>query len=146
VKAADQLLRLGEFLVGRACRRLPPEVRAERYREWVAELPAIVGDPGVRPAWRRPVRMLRYALGIRVSVTALAPRPRRRTIRAPAIAWITFLSASCAYQTWYAVKESPDWVNYVGAGYSIALLLAFPAAAWRKSRRPHHPRRPDGGR
>ena len=28
-----QLLRIGEYLVGRACRRLPGKVRDERYRE-----------------------------------------------------------------------------------------------------------------
>jgi hypothetical protein len=146
MRPARHLLRVGEYLVGRACRHLPHEVRAERYREWAAELPAILGDPGVRPAWRRPVRMLRYTLGIRVSAVALAPRPRRRTIRASTVVWITFISASCAYQTWYAVKGTPDWVNYVSAGYSLALLLAFPAV-WRwKSRRPGHPRQPNGGR
>jgi hypothetical protein len=55
------LLRLGEYLVGRACRGLPPDARAERYREWVAELPAILHDPQVRAAPWRAVRMLGYA-------------------------------------------------------------------------------------
>jgi hypothetical protein len=27
-----QLLRIGEYLLGRACRRLPSEIRDERYR------------------------------------------------------------------------------------------------------------------
>jgi hypothetical protein len=146
MRTARQLLRLGEYLVGRACRRLPQEVRAERYREWTAELPVILGDPDIGPAWRRCVRMLRYALGIRVSAVALVPRPRRGTIQASTAVWITFISASCAYQTWYAVKGSPDWVNYVSAGYSVALLLALAAVWWRKSRRHGHPGRPNGGR
>jgi hypothetical protein len=34
------LLGGGEYLVGRAARRLPAEVREERCREWAAELPA----------------------------------------------------------------------------------------------------------
>jgi hypothetical protein len=33
------LLRVGEFLVGRAARHLPAAARDERYQEWAAELP-----------------------------------------------------------------------------------------------------------
>ena len=61
MRGERRLLRLGEYLVGRACQRLPPEVREERYREWAAELPAILHDPQVRPAPWRAVRMLGYA-------------------------------------------------------------------------------------
>jgi hypothetical protein len=42
------LLRTGEYLVRRACRRLPPDIRDDRYREWTAELPAILHDPQIR--------------------------------------------------------------------------------------------------
>ena len=55
------LLRLGESLVGRACRRLPGPTRDDRYREWAAELPAILHDPEPRLAPYRAVRMLAYA-------------------------------------------------------------------------------------
>ena len=41
MRGERQLLRIGEYLVRRACRPLPPDVREERYREWAAELPAI---------------------------------------------------------------------------------------------------------
>ena len=61
MRGERQLLRLGEYLVGRACRQLPQDVREERYREWAAELPAILHDPQVRFAPRRAVRMLAYA-------------------------------------------------------------------------------------
>ena len=30
MRGEDQLLRLGEYLVGRACQRLPQDIRAER--------------------------------------------------------------------------------------------------------------------
>jgi len=60
-----RLLRIGEYLIARACRHLPAGARDERYREWVAELPAILRDPGVRSAARRAARMLRYASGSR---------------------------------------------------------------------------------
>jgi hypothetical protein len=61
MRAERQLLRVGEYLVGRACRRLPPGAREERFREWTAELPAILRDPQSRPAPLRAIRMLAYA-------------------------------------------------------------------------------------
>jgi hypothetical protein len=54
-------LSAGEYLVARACRRLPAEIREERYREWVAELPVILHDRDAGPAPRRVVRMLTFA-------------------------------------------------------------------------------------
>ena len=54
-------LRGGEYLVARACRRLPAEIREERYREWVAELPVILHDRDAGPAPRRVVHMLIFA-------------------------------------------------------------------------------------
>lgn len=58
MRGERQLLRLGEYLVGRACQRLPPETRHERYREWVAELPVILRDPQGGFAPWRAARML----------------------------------------------------------------------------------------
>jgi hypothetical protein len=54
---------LAEWLIGRACRHLPTAARAERGREWTAELPAILADPEVRPGLRRSARALRFAAG-----------------------------------------------------------------------------------
>ena len=61
MRGERRLLRVGEYLIARACRHLPAGSRDERYREWAAELPAILADPEVRPAARRAARMLRYA-------------------------------------------------------------------------------------
>jgi hypothetical protein len=61
MRGERRLLRLGEYLVRQACQRLPQEIREEHYREWAAELPAILHDPQVRPAPWRTVRMLVYA-------------------------------------------------------------------------------------
>ena len=72
MRGERRLLRIGEYLIARACRHLPAEARDERYREWVAELPAILQDPGVRPSARRAARMLRYASGT-IRGTALTP-------------------------------------------------------------------------
>lgn len=66
------LLRVGEFLVARAARRLPTGVRDERYQEWAAELCAILRDPSLGPAWRRAAGMLGYALDT-IRATALRP-------------------------------------------------------------------------
>jgi len=56
-----QVLRIAEWLIARACRRLPEDVRDERYREWTAELPEILHDPKVRFAPRRAVATLLFA-------------------------------------------------------------------------------------
>jgi hypothetical protein len=74
------LLRLGEYLVRRACQRLPRDVRDERCREWLAELPAILHDPEVRFAPWRAVRMLAYAADT-VRGTVMTPGQARRRLR-----------------------------------------------------------------
>jgi hypothetical protein len=71
------LLRLGEFLVGRAARHLPAAVRVERCREWAAELPVILDDPEIKTAAARAARMLWFAADT-VRGAALGPGPARR--------------------------------------------------------------------
>ncbi len=69
--ASSLILGLAERTIRLACWRLPQADRDERYREWTAELPAILHDPDVRPAPRRTLRVLLFALdqhrGIRLS-------------------------------------------------------------------------------
>jgi hypothetical protein len=55
--------RAAEWLIGRACRHLPAGARDERYREWTAELPAILDDPDVHSGLLRSARALRFAVG-----------------------------------------------------------------------------------
>jgi F-type H+-transporting ATPase subunit b len=81
MRAERQLLRIGEYLVGRACQRLPEDIREERYREWAAELPAILHDPQPRLAPLRAVRMLAYAADTVRGATLTPARARRRTPR-----------------------------------------------------------------
>ena len=71
------LLRTGEFLVGRAARHLPAAARAERYQEWAAELPVILGDPEIKPAVVRTARMLWFAADT-LRGAALGSGPARR--------------------------------------------------------------------
>ena len=56
--------RLARHLIRRACRHLPGDSGEERYREWTAELPAILHDPGIRFTLGRSARGLRYAIGV----------------------------------------------------------------------------------
>jgi hypothetical protein len=82
VKRRPPARRVAEYWVRRAGRRLPEEIREERYREWAAELPAILSDPGVRGTALRRARAIRYALGVYRGAGRLARgagRPRTRT-------------------------------------------------------------------
>jgi hypothetical protein len=65
-------LRAGEYLVSRACRRLPARIREERYQEWLAEMPVILHDREAGPAPLRVVRMLAFAADT-LRGTTLAP-------------------------------------------------------------------------
>ena len=62
---------IAEYLIRRACRRLPGDAGGERYREWVAELPAILGDPDIRWRLLRSARALGYAAGVARSTRRL---------------------------------------------------------------------------
>ena len=52
--------RIAERLIRASCRRLPGELRAERCREWSAELPAILHDETIRSRLIRAMRALSY--------------------------------------------------------------------------------------
>ena len=100
MRAERSLLRIGEYLVGRACRRLPREIRDERCREWAAELPAILRDPEIRLAPHRAVRMLGYAADT-VRATALAPQARRAGLQHPSPSLLGLLTvASLGVWSW----------------------------------------------
>jgi Phospholipase_D-nuclease N-terminal len=74
--------RAAEHLIARACQRLPGEAGDERYREWAAELPAILDDPDLRSGLLRSARALRYAAG--VSRCTRSPHLSARRARRPA--------------------------------------------------------------
>jgi hypothetical protein len=125
VRGERALLRLGESLVHRACRRLPGTTRDNRYREWAAELPAILHDPEIRLAPHRALRMLAYAADT-LRGAALTPGPGRRR---PARSW-AFLSSTAglavmAWSIWGLVQAPEHWVNYAYLAWSL-LLVAWP--------------------
>ena len=75
-------LRLGEFLIRHAVRRLPTEIRDEWFRTFTRELPVILCDPDIRSAFRRHARMLlcaadsiRGVWGLRGMLPGAAPKP-----------------------------------------------------------------------
>jgi hypothetical protein len=133
MRAARALLRIGEYLVGRACLRLPGEIRDERYREWTAELPAILHDPQIRLAPRRAVRMLRYAAGT-LRGTALAPGRARHRPAAPPLLGLLAVAGlvAVAWNTGAIVRAPGQWVNYVQMAWSL-LLMAWPISQYVRS-------------
>ena len=129
MRGERRLLRIGEYLIARACRHLPAGARDERYREWAAELPAILRDPGVRPAARRAARMLRYASGT-IRGTALTPGSARRVMAHIAGAAVSFvITGLAAHQLGWA-KTPQDWI-YVGIGF---LAVSGCGLAYRRKR------------
>lgn len=119
------LLRAGDYLIGRSCRRLPGKVRDERYREWTAELPAILNDPGTRFAGRRAMRMLWYAADTMRGAARASRRgrPRPATRRAWRIVWLVLPElAPAAFIAWATVTASGNRVRYL-----LTLLLFYGA-------------------
>jgi hypothetical protein len=135
MRAERALLRTGEYLVGRACRGLPPKTRDQRYREWTAELPAILHDPQIRLAPHRAVRMLGYAADT-LRGTARTPGPGRRrpsAISTPllGLVFVAGLGGS-AWDIWDTVQAPGHWVNYVQLAQFL-LLMAWPVSCYLRS-------------
>jgi hypothetical protein len=133
MRGEHRLLRIGEYLIARACRHLPSHARDERYREWVAELPAILHDPGVRPAARRAARMLRYASGT-IRGTALTPGSARRVMAHMAGVAAPFITAGLVIYLLGWVKTPQDWIG-VGIGCLLgSLAISGCKLAYRRAR------------
>jgi hypothetical protein len=125
------LLRAGEYLISRSCRRLPTQIRDERYREWTGELPAILNDPDTRSAVRRAARMLGYAADTIRGTALTRGRARHRPMarRAAAIGLHIFPElAAAVFLIWATVTAPGDRVRYLltlsliyGAGRLVLL-------------------------
>lgn len=79
MSAPARVQRIAEWLINAACRRLPADQRAERCREWIAEIPPILADECIRPSWRA-VRALAFCAGIFRTTWQLS-RPGRADAR-----------------------------------------------------------------
>jgi hypothetical protein len=148
VTSAARGYRLAELLIRRASRRLPAEIGAEHYREWAAELPAILNDPDIRYAPQRAARALRYAAGTGASTRSLlrdqgqAVRPRlpRAAVLAAAAAviWVAASVVSDAYPL-----NGPWNYLYIAAGAvseTLAIIAIVRAIRWLRRRFTRPPR------
>jgi hypothetical protein len=125
MRGERQLLRLGEYLVSRSCQQLPQDVREERYREWAAELPAILHDPQVRPAPRRAARMLGYAADT-LRGTIMTPGTARGQI--PRLCADVLLPVAglvvVALSIWSIVLAPGNGLNYLRLAWGL-LIVAY---------------------
>ena len=134
MRGERQVLRAGEYLLGRACARLPAEMRDERYREWAAELPAILHDPGVRGSARRAVRMLAYAAGT-IRGTARKPGKARRlvaVVNEVIISPATFVGGVAFLVGW--LKTPQDFMYFVIGCFLGKLIMSGASFAFRRKR------------
>ena len=86
---APRAQRIAEWLIRTACRRLPADVRAERCREWTAELPAILDDQSIRPSFLRTLRALTFCVGISRTTRQLSRSARAGSRRTRNSQWRT---------------------------------------------------------
>jgi hypothetical protein len=122
-----QLLRVGEYLVRRACQRLPRNVREERHREWSAELPAILHDPEIRFAPWRAVRMLSYAADT-VRGTAMT-RGRGRGQRTAELQLMLLVTlGALAWDIWTTAR-APGQGRVTCSWSGLSFLWPFPSAS-----------------
>jgi hypothetical protein len=134
MRGERRLLRLGEYLVRLACRRLPPGTREERYREWAAELPAILHDPQTRPALRRAVRMLGYAADMFRGTSTTPDRAWHRRHREAAALSLLLLAglAGLAVGIWTTVRTPGNGLNYLQLAWAL-LNCAIPISIFVRS-------------
>lgn len=150
---ARPVRRIAEWLIRASCRRLPEDERAERCREWSAELPAILDDTSVRLPVLRAVRALRYSAGVSRTTRYLrraggsAPRARTSGWRDGAIAvrpatpglrlvigviiWLVFVFAVVSLLR--AFPGTPGWpliaVLVLGALFDVFCLVDIARAS-----------------
>ncbi|MGO9162152.1 MAG: hypothetical protein ACLP7J_15800 [Streptosporangiaceae bacterium] len=86
---APRVQRIAEWLIRAVCRRLPADVRAERCREWAAELPAILDDQSIRSPFVRAQRALSFCAGISRTTRQLSRSARAGTRHARNSQWRT---------------------------------------------------------
>jgi hypothetical protein len=137
--------RLAEHLIRRACRHLPDDARDERYREWTAELPAILHDPDIRPQARRTARALLYAADHTRGASRLpgsaASREHRVTRLALRYSPIYFPILGTAITV--CTSALRVWHSWVLVLLLVVLVVTDAALAihWRLLRIRNHPRR-----
>jgi hypothetical protein len=125
MRAERQLLRLGEYLVHRACQQLPPDMRENRYREWAAELPAILHDPQIRRTPWRAARMLGYAADTLRGTIMTPGRARGRFPSVSAALGLVFpitALAVVALNVWSIVQGPGEVQNYLYVAWGLLVV------------------------
>ena len=77
MSGTPRVQRIAERLIRASCRRLPGDLRAERCREWSAEVPAILHDQTIRSGVIRAMRALSYSVGVSTATRRLSRGDRR---------------------------------------------------------------------
>jgi hypothetical protein len=125
---AARTQQIGEWLIRSDCRRLPADVRAERCREWIAELPAILDDQSIRRPFLRTLRVLTFCAGI-----SSATRQLSRSARAGARR-----TANSQWRTGAARAQPPNVAVRTVVGLAVWLVIVFGViAALRAHPDPH---------
>jgi hypothetical protein len=115
VSRAPHTQRLAEWLIHAACRRLPADARAERCREWAAELPAILDDQSIRPPLRRALRALSFCVGISRTTRQLSRSARAGARRTRRSQWRTGASPN----------QSPNVAVRAVIGFLVWLVIVL---------------------
>ena len=116
---------VAERLIRAACRRLPADARAERFREWTAELPAILDDESIRPSWLRGMRALAFCAGISRATRRLSRPARASSRRARNSRWRSGAPRTRPNDTALRVGVGLGVYVVVVAG-AITVLIAHP--------------------
>lgn len=119
-----RIQRICERVIRAACRRLPEDMRAERFREWAAELPAILNDQSIRPALRRAVRALTYSADIARTTWQLGRADRGASPERTSHGRDGAVQARPAHVAVRAVVGLVIWLLVVFT--AISLVRAFP--------------------
>ena len=125
---AARAQRIGEWLIRTDCHRLPADVRAERCREWVAELPAILGDQSIRSPFLRTLRVLTFCAGISRATRQLSRRTRAGSRR----------TASSQWRTGAAKAQPANVAVRTVVGLAVWLVIVFSLIAVLRARPDPH--------
>jgi hypothetical protein len=128
MSGTPRVQRIAERLIRASCRRLPGELRAERCREWSAELPAILHDDTIRSGLIRSMRALSYSVGVSTATRRLS-RGDGRSRSARASGWRD--GAIHVRPGNLAVRVTVGLLAWLLTVFlAVSLLRAFPPHGW----------------
>jgi hypothetical protein len=116
-------LRQAKRLIRSACLKLPIDIAPGYYREWTAELPAILEDHEVRSPSIRMLRALTFALDQHRSVRKLAPQGSRR--RSSRSLLIGLTAIAFVLGTVGGVGAGVITVLATGAGFAVGVFIGM---------------------